>query len=94
MPMVLCANAKLAGHLDGFRVGVAVPNNDMTAGDEDRATFFVSFTDKNGLVAQNTWTKVAVPQRRNVQEKVGTQVDHVLKSETVNKSCRVEETRS
>ena len=32
----LDANAKLASHSDGFRVGNAVPNSDMTAGDEER----------------------------------------------------------
>ena len=62
MPIGLDANAKLASHSDGFRVGNAVPNSDMTAGDEERTTFFVNFMAKNGLVAQNTRTAAAAPQ--------------------------------
>ena len=58
----LDANAKLASHSDGFRVGNAVPNSDMTAGDEERTTFFVNVVAKNGLVAQNTRTAAAAPQ--------------------------------
>ena len=40
----------------------AVPNSDMTAGDQERATFFVNFIAKSGSVAQNTWTAAAAPQ--------------------------------
>ena len=59
--MGLDANAKLASHSDGFRVENAVLISDMTAGDEERATFFVNFMAKNGLGAQNTST-AAAPQ--------------------------------
>ena len=58
----LDANAKLASHSDGFSVENAVPNSDMTAGDEERTTFFVNVVAKNGLVAQNTRTAAAAPQ--------------------------------
>ena len=53
------ANTKLADHSDGSRVGYEVPHSDMTAGDEEMATFMVNFMAKNGLVAQNTWTAAA-----------------------------------
>ena len=56
------------GHSDGFRVGNAVPHSSVTSGDEERATFFVNFMAQNGLVAQNTWTAAAAPQRRNIHE--------------------------
>ena len=58
----------------------------MTARDEERATFFVNFMAKNGLVAQNTRTAAAAPQeemytRKRVEQTrdtgnltVGTQV--------------------
>ena len=73
VPIGLDAIAKLASHSDGFRVGNAVPNSDMTAGDEERATFFVNFMAKNGLVARNTRTSGSSTTRRNVhKEKSGT----------------------
>ena len=97
------ANAKLAGHSDGFRVGDAVPNIDMTAGDEDSANFCVSFMAKNGLVALSTWNAAAAPPQEEMytmkewdkHERLGnlavrTQVDHVLET-AKDKSCRVEE---
>ena len=34
----------------------------MTAGDEERTTFFVNVVTKNGLVTQNTRTAAAAPQ--------------------------------
>ena len=55
--MGLDANAKLGGHSDGFRVGYAVPHDDMTAGDEERANFFVNYITKNCLAAQNKCTQ-------------------------------------
>ena len=101
--MGLDTNAKLVGHSDGFRVGYAVPHSDMTAGDEERTTFFVNFMAKIGVVAQTTWT-VAAPQEEMYSRRewdkhemldnlaVGTQVDYGLTSETVKaKSCRIEE---
>ena len=60
--MGLDANVKLAGHSGGFRVGYAGPDSDMTANDGERATCFVNFMTKNGLVAQNTWTTADAPQ--------------------------------
>ena len=62
VPMGLDANAKLAGHTNGFSVGDAVPNSDVMAGNEERTTFFLNFMTKNGLVAQNSWTATAAPQ--------------------------------
>ena len=47
--MEIDASTKLAGHADGFRVGYAVRTSDMTAGDEERATFLVNFMAENGL---------------------------------------------
>ena len=101
--MGMDTNTELAGHSDGFRVGDAVPNNDMSAGDEERANFFVNFMTKKGLVAQNTWTEATAPQEEMYTSRewdkhemgnlaVGTLVDCVLTSGTVKvKSCRVEE---
>ena len=40
MPKGHDANAKLAGRSDGFRLGSAIPNNDMTAVDEEGTTHF------------------------------------------------------
>ena len=60
--MELDATAKLACRSDGFRVGYAIPNSDITTGDEQRAICFVNFMIKNGLAAQNTWTAAAAPQ--------------------------------
>ena len=98
------ANTKLAGHSDGFRVEYAVPHSDMSAREEERATFFVNVMAKNGLAAQNIWTSTAAPKEDmhtrkdwDKQEVMGnltlaTQVDTILTSETVKaKSCRVEE---
>ena len=70
--MGLDANAKLAGHSDGFREGDAVLNSDMTAGDEERATLFVNVMSKNGLVAQNTWTAAAALQGEMYTKESGT----------------------
>ena len=64
----LDASAKLASHSDGFRVGNVVPNSDMTAGDEERATFFVNFMAKNGLVAQKHSDRGSSTTRRNVHK--------------------------
>ena len=97
VPMGLDANAKLAGHTNGFSVGDAVPNSDMMAGNEERTTFFLNFMTKNGLVAQNSWTATAASQedmytRREWDEHeilgnlaVGTQAQR--------KGCRYEATK-
>ena len=45
-----------------LRVGYAVPRSDMTAGDEERETFFVNFMAKHGLVAPNSWTPAPASQ--------------------------------
>ena len=63
VPMGLDANAKLAGHSDGFRVGYVVPHSDMTAGDEERATFFLNFMAQK----KNTWTAAAAPQEMHTR---------------------------
>ena len=88
MPIELDATAKLACRSDGFRVGYAIPNSDLTTGDEQRAICFVNFMIKNGLAAQNTWTAAAAPQEEMYTGRewdkheimgnlvVGTQVDY------------------
>ena len=62
VPMGLDANAKLVGHSDGFRVGSAVLDKDMTAVDEEGTTYFENLITKNGLVAKKTWTAAAASQ--------------------------------
>ena len=69
----LDANAKLASHSDGFRVGNAVPNSDMTAGDEERTTFFVNFMAKERAGRAKHSDSGSSTTSRNVhKEKSGT----------------------
>ena len=75
--MGIDANTNLAGHADGFRVGSAVSKSDMTAGDEERATFFVNFHDQERAgSAKHLDTGSSTTRRDCRQEESGSRLEN------------------